>query len=205
MISYVIKHKFWALSFIFFAFLSFSLNVSAQEAPKATNAGASTEERVAQRKAERNITLDQQKTKRIESTCNDAQTKIRQARNSYVTVFDKRSEVYRKVDAKLWVAIGNLKLINKDTFKLEEKRSEYTRQVNEYEATAKEFQLVIDDIANVNCKADPPGFMALIETARLYNSEIKLRVDGIKDHVVNQIKPELSSHANEIRPKASQQ
>ncbi|MBW3569213.1 hypothetical protein KY385_03745 [Candidatus Parcubacteria bacterium] len=179
--------------------------VNAQSAPEPTKPGSSLKQRVAQRKAERKIKLDERTTKRLEDSCVRAQTKLRQVRDEYVSIFDKRSEIYRKVDAKLWVAIGSLKYVNKDTFKLEQQRAEFVRQVNGFESTAGEFRQTLDDMVSINCAADVVGFKAFVETARLYNTQIRTRSNGITDHVVNEVKPLLTGHASELRPRASQE
>lgn len=206
MVELIEKYKSWvAVVVVFAAALVFSSYVSAQSAPQPTKPGSSLEQRVAQRKVERKVKLDALSTTRYEGSCVRAQTTLRQLRDEYVAVIDKRKEIYRKVDAKLWVAIGNLKYVNKDTFKLEQQRTELLRQTKGFEAASDEFRQLLDDISTMNCAADIIGFQAMIETARLYNTQIRNRSDGITDQVVNKIKPIISGHANELRPKASQE
>lgn len=179
-------------------------NASAQVPPTAP-AGSNIDQRIAQRKAERKIALDQNNTQRLQNTCVNTQTKIREVRDNVVKVSNKRSEVYRKVDAKLWVAIGSLKYVNKDTFKLEQERGELLKQVMSFESMVKEYRTVLDDMANMNCKADVVGFKALLETARIYNAEIRKQSVAIKIQVINKVKPVLATHANELKPNTSAQ
>lgn len=184
--------------------LVFSISrVDAQKAPANTPAGSSIEQRVNQRKQERKIKLDETNKARIEGVCVNTQTKIRILRDQYVQVADKRSEVYRKVDARLWVLIGSLKYINKDTFKLEQQRSELLKQVKAYENSVAQFRQTLEDAADINCKADPAGFKALIETARLYNSQIRTQADSIRKYVTDQIKPTITAHADALKPNTS--
>lgn len=186
--------------------LSIGLSVDAQtKLPSKTPAGSSLEKRIAQRKAERKIKLDEPNTIRLQSTCVQAQTKIRQLRDNYVVISDKRSEVYRKVDAKLWFVVGSLRYIDKDTFKLEQQRIELLKQVKINEASLSEFRLTLDDMANMNCKADVVGFKSLLETSKLYNAQIRTQSDSIRTLVLDQIVPTLSSHAEDLKPKQSTQ
>lgn len=201
----ILKHKLWVASLILVAGVFMTVTVYAAAAPEPTKPGSSLSQRVAQRKKERKIKLDKRDTMRLEQSCVGAQTKLRQLRDEYVSVLDRRQEIYRKVDAKLWVAIGDLKYINKDTFKLEQQRAELLRQVNGFEKAGNEFQQTLDDLSTMNCAADVIGFKAMIDTARLYNTQLKTRANGITDQVVNNIKPVISSHASELRPRASQE
>lgn len=206
MVKFIQANILWAVILAFAAAVLLSVaSVSAQKAPGDTKPGSSLEQRIAQRKKEQKIKLDERNRQRLESTCVRTQTKIRQVRDEYVTVFDHRSEIYRKVDAKLWFAVGSLKYIDKDTFKLEQQRIELLRQVNGFESNAGEFRQVLDDMSSMNCKADVTGFKALLETARVYNSQLRNRADEITNQVVNELKPIVSAHANELRPKASEQ
>lgn len=199
------KYKLWAVAMVFVASVFLGVSVSAESAPEPTKPGSTLEQRVAQRKAERAVKIDERTQQRLEGSCVRGQTNFRQIRDSYITVFDKRKEIYRKVDAKIWVAVGNLKYINKDTFKLEQQRAEFVRQTNGFEQTADEFRQTLDDLSTMNCAADVAAFQAMVETARLYNTQIRIRSDGIRTHVINNIKPILSGFADELRPKASQE
>jgi hypothetical protein len=204
MLKEAVNKKNWlfSLAILLVVAVFLSATVSAQ-AP--TKPGSSLEQRVAQRKAERKIKLDEKSVKRLERSCVSAQTNLRQLRDEYVSVFDKRKEVYRKVDAKLWVAIGNLKYVNKDTFRLEQQRAQFLKQANAFDASADEFKQALDDISTMNCAADVVGFKAMVETTRLYNTKLRNQANGITNHVVNNIKPVLSNHANELRPRTSQE
>lgn len=202
MIDLIAKNKIWLVIIVFAVAVFLSVTVSAQ-AP--TKPGSSLTQRVAQRKAERNIKLDEKSAKRLERSCVSAQTNLRQLRDEYVSVFDKRNEIYRKVDAKLWVAIGNLKYVDKDTFRLEQQRAQFLKQANAFDASADEFKQAMDDISTMNCASDVAGFKAMVETTRLYNTKLRNQANGITSHVVNNIKPVLSNHANELRPRTSQE
>lgn len=202
MISYAKKTT--VLGFILAMFVAaVGLSTLSASAQSDTPAGSSIQQRVSQRKQERKIALDENNKKRLESVCVNSQTKIRILRDEYVKVSDKRSEVYRKVDARLWVLIGSLKYINKDTFKLEQQRSELLKQVKAYENSVSQFRQTLEDAAAINCKADAEGFKALVETAKLYNTQIRTQANGIRQYVTDQIKPTITAQANALKPKTS--
>lgn len=177
--------------------------LSAQSAPAPTPSGGSFDQRVAQRKAERSVALDERSLKRLENSCTGAQGKIRALQQQATPALDNRAKVYQRMDAKLWVVIGKLKLAEKDTFNLEKQRSALAKKATTFQSTSKLYQEVLDDILVVNCKADPVGFKALVDTARLYRVDLRKQTKDISDYVVNEIKATLSSFATELQAKPS--
>ncbi|HET7673583.1 MAG TPA: hypothetical protein VFK11_03675 [Candidatus Saccharimonadales bacterium] len=194
-VSLVVLSLFLVLT----AFGGYAVASAPQNAPP----GSSLSQRIAQRKKERQVRLDQDNTERIQGQCTNAQSKLRTLNDSYTTSADKRDSVYRGIDAKLWIIIGSLKLINKDTFKLEQQRSAYLKKVKAFENQSDQFQQAISDMEAMNCKADPEGFQALLETARLYNAQIRSSFTSIKSYLVDHISPTVNQYADELKIKTS--
>lgn len=190
-----------------FVFTASSLGsyVSAASNPANTPPGSSLQQRITQRKAERQLKLDDLTKSRLESQCVYAQGKLRTLTDSYSTSSNNRDGVYRSIDAKLWIIIGSLKLINKDTFKLEQQRQEYLKRVQAFENQSTQFQQAINDILAMNCKADPVGFKALLETARLYNAQIRSSFIGIKSYLIDQVQQTINQQADDLKIKTSTQ
>lgn len=182
---------------------AFGSYVYAAKSPADTAPGSSLEQRIAQRKKERGIKLNTNSKSRLQSQCTFTQGKLRTISDSYNTSSDSRDKVYRSIDAKLWVIIGSLKLINKDTFKLEQQRTEYAKRIQAFENQSSEFRQSINDIMAMNCKADPVGFMALVGTARLYNAQVRSSFISIKSYLVDQIQPTITQQANDLKLKTS--
>lgn len=177
---------------------------AATAAPADPPAGSSFDQRLAQRKAERAIKLDDKDQKRLTQQCTGAQGTIRTWYQAVSASINDRNQTYHRVDAKLWVIIGRLKLANKDTFKLEKQRSKFAANINDFQATAANFTQTLDDVQVVNCEADIIGFKALLETARLYYQQVVDKSDAIDAYVVNDIKSTLADHTADLQPKAEQ-
>lgn len=167
-------------------------------------AGGSFEQRLAQRKVERTIKLDDKDKKRLMQRCAAAQGVVRAWYQAASTSVDDRNKTYQRVDAKLWVIIGRLKLADKDTFALEKQRSKFAANINDFQATAANFLQTLDDVQVVNCEADIVGFKALLDTARLYYKQVIDKSDGINNYVVNNIKATLADHSAELQPKSEE-
>lgn len=188
-----------------FIFAASSLGgyASAASNPANTAPGSTLEQRIAQRKKERKIKLDEINKTRLQNQCVYAQANLRTLTDSYSKTADNRDKVYRGIDAKLWIIIGSLKLINKDTFKLEQQRQEYLKRVLAFENQSNQFQQTINDMLAMNCKADPTGFKALLETARLYNAQIRSSFIGIRSYLIDQVQQTVSQQADDLKLKTS--
>jgi hypothetical protein len=171
----------------------------AQQAPGNPAPGGSFEKRLAQRKAERKIALDEQDTKRIQATCVNAQSKIRSIQQSASGVLENRRKVYQRVDAKLWVIIGQLKIAERDTFALEKLKSKYLKDATTFQTTSSNYRQTLDDLAVINCQADAVGFKALLETARLYYKDLGIQSKSLRGQVVNDIKANLTQQSQQMQ------
>lgn len=161
----------------------------------------SFEQRLAQRKEERKIVLNENDSKRLGTQCVTGQAGIRKLQQETTALSQERVTTYRKIDAKLWVAVGRLKLAGSDTFKLEKSRSDLAQRVAQFQTTLATYQQTLDDVVVVNCKADVVGFKALLETARLYYAQLRSQSAAINASVVNDIKPTLAEYAADLKPK----
>jgi hypothetical protein len=188
-----------------FAVSGFGSYASAAANPANTPPGSSLAQRVAQRKKERKIKLDDNTKTRLQGQCVYAQGNLRTLTDSYSKSSDSRDKVYRSIDAKLWIVIGSLKLINKDTFSLEQQRLEYLKRVQAFENQSTQFQQVINDMLAMNCKADPVGFKALLETARIYNAQVRSSFIGIKSYLIDQVQQTVNQQADDLKLKTSTQ
>lgn len=179
-------------------------SVTAISDPKDTKSGSSLKQRITQRKNERQVKLDQVDRVRLEASCQISQSKIRDLRDQYVPIADRRSKTYNQIDAKLWVVIGGLKYIEFDTFALERQRDQLLKKINNYENLYKMFNEALDDAVNINCKADVVGFKALVETARIYNVKIRDQVNDITTYTNDQVRKTLTSITETLKVRASQ-
>jgi hypothetical protein len=163
--------------------------------------GSSFDQRLAQRKAERGVVLSQEDQLRLVEQCVNAQGKLRLIQHDDTSMLANRTNVYKKVDARLWIVTGQLKLADQDTFPLEKQRLTVVDQAAAFKVLSNNYEQAIDDALVVNCKADPVGFKALIDTVRSYSDLLKKQSGDIHDFVVNTIKSTLAGHISALQPK----
>ncbi len=186
------------------AFAGFAV-VKADTSPANTPPGSTLQQRITQRKNERQSRLNIDDKQRLQSQCTLAQSKLRTLGDTYSSSSDKRDKVYRNIDATLWIIIGKLKLADKDTYSLEQQRTSYIKRVQAFENQSDQFQQAVKDIVAMNCKADPTGFKALLQTARLYNAQIRSSFIGIKSYLIDTIQPTISKQSDSLKLKTEAQ
>lgn len=165
--------------------------------------GGTIEQRIELRKKEKNVNLDKKELLRYKGRCKDTQALVRSIQDKTAPVVKNRTEVYKKIDAKLWITIGQLKLAGKDTFELEKQRAEFTKRVASYDNVVAQYRQTLDDIAVMNCEADVVGFVALVQTAREYHEEVRKESADIRSYVVDTIKKTLSDFSSQLQIKPS--
>jgi hypothetical protein len=176
--------------------------VGAVSPPAPAPAGSTLDQRIAQRKAERGTALSNDDAQRLVSTCAGAQAKLRLIQTGEVAMLQKRTTVYGSIDGKLWVVIGQLKLANQDTFQLIKQRQALADKIAAFQTTAADYKQVIDDALLINCKADPNGFKALVDTARLYHDQLHSQSAEGRDYIINTVKASLKSHITDLQAKS---
>ncbi len=176
--------------------------VLADSPPAAAPAGSTIQQRIDQRKAERATVLSDTDKQRLVSTCVTAQGKVRSIENDAVPTLDNRTKVYGQIDAKLWVNIGQLKLANQDTFQLEKQRLGLADKTANFQTLATNYKQTLDDLVLINCQADPVGFKALLDTARLYYAQLHIQSVDSHDYVVNTVKASLAGFVSALQPKS---
>lgn len=160
---------------------------------KSPPAGSSFEQRLTQRKKEQNIKLEKRDQSRLEQRCVKAQTVVTTLQQQLSEPINTRHRQYQDIDAKVWIAVGQLKLAGQDTFSLEKHQTTYNKQRNQFQKLTNEYSQTLDDIVVINCEADPVGFLALVQTARNYLKQIRQQSDIMRTTTVDNIKPELSN------------
>jgi len=178
-------------------------SASAAIAPATPQAGSTFDQRLALRKAEQKITLDPKVQERLIQKCRAAQTVITTLIHDTEPIINNRNSTYQKIDAKLWVMIGQLKLAKKDTFKFEQQHSEYVKKIAAFQATGTNFRQSLDDLVVINCQADIIGFKAILETARAYYTQLYNQTADNNNYVLNTVKPTIDDFITQLTPKTN--
>lgn len=159
------------------AVLTLSLSfggLAGAQAPAATDIKTRTEER----KTRLKIKLDAAATQRLSGKCIAAQAKLkvvaaklRETNDKYLPKYDEFIQKAEKLELSL----------SEDGVKSSELLGQIGEAKTKYDTvktTAAKLQTSLDDASNMDCKADPAGFKAAVDDARV---EAKLLTDAKQD------------------------
>ncbi len=190
------------LSVVLIAPLILASSVYAALPPGAPAPGSTFAQRLEQRKQEQQVKMDKKEMDRLSGRCINVQSLIRPLQQATGQTVSKRTSTYQKIDAKLWVVIGQLKLAGKDTFKLEKQRTELAGKAAAFQTVSAQYQQTMDDILIINCQADIVGFKSLLETVRAYHNQVRTGSADVRSFVLDTIKPSLADYVTQLQPQA---
>ncbi len=171
--------------------------------PSTPPAGSTLVQRVALRKQETKFILSPNDKIRLQQNCQTGQTNLRTIEDSTTTMLSNRQQVYNHIDGKLWYVIGQLKIANVDTFKLEKVHNFYLRYVNDFETTGQNYKQTLNDMILIDCQKDPLGFKSLLATARAYYAQLQTKSQTINNYVSNKVQQTINNFANNLQTPTS--
>ena len=166
-------------------------------------AGGSLQQRIDFRKNELKLVIDPKDEQRLKTRCIAVQALYRNFQQELSPKVTNHQNKYQSIDAKLYLAIGKLKLAERDTLELEKQRTALAAKVAELDIVFTNYRQSIDDVVVMNCQADLVGFKSLIQTSRGYHDAVRLQTSDIKSYVVDTIKATLAGHTTALQPKSS--
>jgi hypothetical protein len=175
------------------AVISFSY-VHAQETPTTTtetDSEANREQRIEERKDRLKTRLDSNQFKRLTLRCGGAQGKL----NSLIVRFENSDKPYRvKYDnyvQRLEKLQTRLKENDVDTAKLDEQITELKQKVQALKTAVDAFVVDVNDAKTMDCKADPVGFKAALEDAKVSAVALKAARQDLEAYARETIKPTI--------------
>lgn len=180
-----------------------STPVLAATTPGLPAPGSTFDQRLTQRKQEQNVQLDSKTQMHLQQTCNSAQGIIRKLQGTTTSTVANHNAAYTKVDATLWVDIGQLKLANLNTFTLEQQHTTLVQKIATFQAVAVNYQQTLDDTLVINCQADVVGFQALINTNRAYYQQVQAASADVYQYTVNTVLPSLQTFNSQLQSASS--
>lgn len=160
------------------------------------------EQRIAQRKAAARIQQNAARADQIVAKCTLAQNAIGQIRTKDTKVRVTRNQAYTSLANRLNTVVINLGNQGVNASELFAKQKQFNDAINKYLATAMEYKTAVDDLVNMDCKADPAGFESTLSHVRNLRTqlaaeaaEIKAQLGPLIDALTN-VKKQLGNSRN---------
>ena len=147
--------------------------------------------RIEKLKSDLKIRLSTVEKSKIALKCEGAQTVVKTRKSVNQKADEARNKVYTRVIAKLESLVANLKAKDVDTASLETIITELRSKVALYATAQSAFQQSLLDLSSLECKTDPEGFKAALETVRTNQQSVFRSAQDIKAYLKDTLKPEL--------------
>lgn len=165
---------------------------SDQEVEVETEAESSRRKgRIDKLKTELKIKLGTAERAKIALKCEGAQTVIKTRKSVNQRADEARNKVYTRLTTRLESLVANLKSKEIDTTTLEATITELKSKVTLYSTAQSAFQQSLQDLSLLECKTDPEGFKAALETVRTNQQSVFKSAQDIKTYLKDTLKPEL--------------
>lgn len=147
------------------------------------------EQRIAQRKAAAKPQQTAARAAQITSKCSLAQSAVGQLRTKDTKARVARNQAYTTLATRLNNIVINLGNQGFNASDLFAKQKQFNDAINKYLVTAMDYKTAVDDLVNMDCKADPAGFDATLSLVRSHRAQ--LATDGAA--IKSQLKPLIDS------------
>ncbi len=150
-------------------------------------------ERVEKHKAELKIKLTAVQEARLKARCIGAQGIVKLGEDRLKANVPKRVKAYNELQDHLSKLIEKLKTKGIDTTTLSQQKTVLDGKIASFNTTQSDYQQALSDVRAMDCKTDPAGFKAALETARTKRDAVIQAALDIKNYVQNSIKPTLKT------------
>lgn len=146
---------------------------------------------IEQEKAQLKLKLTALEQQKILTKCVPAQAIIKGQTNHVEQGAPNRTKAYQELVDHINQLIDKLKAAKVDTTTLAQEVSTLKTKIATYQSALTDYKQALVDTQSVDCKTDPTGFKAALETARIKQQAVSAAVLDIRTYVTNTIKPTL--------------
>lgn len=135
---------------------------------------------------------------RISLRCAVAQANAKTLATRLSTVQKNRATAYDKILSDLNKLKDKLDKQAYETTALQENITALQSKVDSYKTNMKNYYQAVDDVATVDCAADPVAFIAALQAARKAHEAVLPQLTDIRAYITNTIKPTLAQIRTQI-------
>ncbi len=155
--------------------------------------------RLAQRKALLGTKLTAIERALVINKCVSAQTTLAPVKVRFEIINKNRAEAYKNVIDNLQKLSDRLETSGVDTAALNNDITELGKRVTTFSADYAGYKQAVDDLTVVDCKTDPEGFRASLDTAREKHKDVVADSAAIRTYVNDTVKPELKQIRTQLQ------
>jgi hypothetical protein len=144
------------------------------------------------------VKLNAAEQTRIKAKCKAAQGMLSSYSAKANTVYDKRTEVYGGVIARLSQIGTRLKNQGVDNTKIQAHIDELKAKNATFATDFAAYKQAVADVAAIDCAADPNGFKASLQAARTAQEKLRTDSKDVRTYIDQSVKPTLKEIKNSL-------
>ncbi|MBI1857216.1 hypothetical protein HY003_00230 [Candidatus Saccharibacteria bacterium] len=148
-------------------------------------------DRIKERKAELKIKLTTLEQSRLKSKCKNGQVSVNNLSGRIQGLQTSRNNIYDNLTNQLTKLVTKLKDHNVDTTTLDPQITTLKGMITTFKTDMAAYKETVADLGTMDCAADPTGFKASLETARVSRAKLAKDAADIKTYINGTIKPTL--------------
>lgn len=151
------------------------------------------ETRVKKLKEVQKIRLSTTEKKKIQEKCQASQGKVSSVGSRLKGVETSRGEVHKNILNRLNTAVAKLKEKGVDTTQLEADITTLSGKIDTFNTDLASYKQSVSDLKALDCKTDPEGFKAALQTARANLEKVRTDADAVHAYLKDTLRPLLTS------------
>ena len=164
-----------------------------EDAPETPVQKTEREARIKTLKEQQKVKLSVTEKKKIQDKCQAAQGKVSSVSGRVKGVETSRTKVHANLLARMETLVEKLKTKNLDTIQLETSITELKAKITTFETDLTTYKQSISDLRALDCKTDPEGFKAALQTARTNLETVRSDAKAVHSYLNETIKPLLKT------------
>lgn len=156
-------------------------------------------DRLAKRKADLKLKLTSAETLRLQTKCVAAQTTLGTLKERINTIDTNRTAAYKSITDNLTSLSEKLKNKSVDTTAFDADLATLQTKFNTFATDLATYKQAVADLVIVDCKADPDGFKASLETARTSVAQVNKDAVAVRSYLNDTLKPLLQTIRTQLQ------
>lgn len=163
------------------------------EVPETPVQKTEREARIKTLKEQQKIRLSLTEKKKIQDKCQAAQGKVSSLGGRINGLETSRTKVHANLLARMENLVAKLKTKNLDTTQLEASITELEAKIATFNTDIATYKQSISDLRALDCKTDPEGFKAALQTSRTNLEKVRADAKAVHSYLNETIKPLLKT------------
>lgn len=166
--------------------------------PKTAEELQALKDRITAKKTELKTRLTNAEKLRFQTKCQAAQGRVSAVQGRVKGIETSRGQVYKNIVSRLTALSEKLKNKGINTDQLHTAIDDLEAKITTFNTDLTAYKQAVVDLSSMDCKTDPEGFKAALESARAAREKVHVDGKAIRTHIQDTIKPLLNTIRSQL-------